>query len=191
MAKCGITLKKYLSKTLKEFQKTEEKTLPSNSGEKSSGLAEALKDISNKDIFGGWTLKEIEKIARVFNRSKDMARLTSLSRLLDNDFVKRVDTPFGFFQVEKKRLLPVDFFGYFGYKEFPDQCLDKKIGLRHGFFIVFKKEMIKRFCCGPLVEEWKAIKAADPKDIKLVKFDSKGHVLEIAIICPKCKRPLS
>lgn len=179
--KCATDIKKYCKETLERFEKDKEerRIYEPTDEEIQKGWKEFFKDFSNRDLLKNWTLKETENLVKYFNNEN---RVTTLIRLFDSKFVNKIKTPIGEYLIEKTKFGPFPSFSIT-----KSETGDHKIDIDNGYIVICKKEMIKYFCCGPLVPIWKVIKAISPVDIKIKKFDSKEHVLKIQILCPNAK----
>jgi len=182
--KCHVTLGAYLSHTLNEFKKLKEerwKNKPTDE-EIKEGWKKFFEDFSNRDLLKNWTLEELKRFVKEFNNN---SKIAELMRLFDSKFVNRVKTPIGEYLIEK-----TIFGSYPSFEIRKSETGDYKIGIENGFIVICKKEMVKYFCCGPLVPTWKVINAIDPADVKIKKFDYNFCSLEIKILCPNCKKTL-
>lgn len=182
--KCDITLKDYLKETLERFEKKKEerRIYKPTDEEIREGWRKFFEDFSNRDLLKNWTLEELKRFVKKFHNTSKIANLV---RLFDSKFVNKVKTPIGEYLIEKTIFGP-----YPSFEIRKSETGDYKIGIENGFIVICKKEMVKYFCCGPLVSTWKVIKAIDPADIKIKKFDWKMCWMEIQILCPKCRKPL-
>jgi len=183
--KCDVTLSSYLNDTLKRFEELKEERLKNKPTDKEiqEGWKNFCKEFENRDILNNWTLKELRRFVKDLNNG--LNQITILIRLFDSKFVNEVITPLGEYLIEKTIF---EFTPSFGIRK--SETGDYKIDMDTGFIVICQKEMVKYFCCGPLVPTWKVIKVIDPADVKIKKFDWRNCSLELKIICPKCKKAL-
>lgn len=183
--KCDITLDGYLKETLERFEELKKGRLKNKSTDEEirEGWKNFFEDFSNRDFLKNWTLEEVKNFVKNFNNNP--AEIMILIRLFDSKFVNEIVTPIGGYLIEK-----TIFSTFPSFRITKSETGDHKIDICNGYIVICKKEMIKYFCCGPLIPTWKVIKAIDPADVKIKKFVWRFCSLEIKILCPRCKKVL-